>query len=111
MKRITLTLAVLLAAVALAGDEPIATVAYTGTAACSAQLRPNSRYAVQPTTDAYVLVTADAALATATSAAVKVGADKLYDAYTTRTKRYICFVRVSTSGDGKIFLYENGSQP
>lgn len=113
MKKIIALSLALIATVAFAGDEPIAQVSYTGTAGCSAILRPNTRYAVQPTTDAYVRVTSDTTNATATSNSVKVSADKLYDAWTTNAagKRYICCVQVSTAGTCKIFLYEGEGTP
>lgn len=111
MKRIILSLAAVLATVALAGDEPVTTVNYTGTAACTAILKPNTRYAVQPTTDAHVRVTNDTTNATATTSSVKVGTDKLYDVYTTRTKRYICAIQASANGTLRVFEYQDGAAP
>jgi hypothetical protein len=103
MKKIAFLLT-LLSLSALAGDDPVAQVAYTGTAACSAALKPKSKYAVQPTTDAYVRVTSDTTNATATSNSVKIAADKLYDLNTTSTQVFICCIQVSASGSCKIFL-------
>ena len=103
MKKTALLLA-LLSLTALAGDDPVAQVSYTGTAGCSSALKPKSKYAVQPTTDAYVRVTSDTTNATATSNSVKIAADKLYDVATTSTQVYICCVQVSASGSCKIFL-------
>ena len=42
-----------------AGDDYVASVAYTGTAACSAVLKAKTNYAVRCTTDCYVRVTSD----------------------------------------------------
>lgn len=112
MKRFALILAVLAAPFALAGDEPRQQVAYTGTQGCTTILRPNTRYSVQPTTDAYVRVTNDTTNAPATSTvAVKITADKLYDVFTTTTKRYVCCIQVSAGGTCKLFEYEDGSKP
>lgn len=106
----TLFVVTLLAAFAArAGDEPKTTVAYTGTAACTAALDHKTRFSVQCTTDCYVRVTKDTTNATATSNSVKVPADKLYDVYTTRTKVYICAVQVASSGTMKVFTYQDGA--
>lgn len=103
MKKIAL-LCLLAALPALAGDDPVAQVSYTGTAACSSALRPKTKYAVQPTTDAYVRVTSNTTNATATSNSVKIAADKLYDVATTSTQVYICCIRVTADGTCKIFI-------
>jgi hypothetical protein len=98
-----LFLLTLLSLAAFAGDDPVAQVAYTGTAACSSALKPKTKYAVQPTTDAYVRVTSDTTNATATANSVKIAADKLYDLSTTQTQTFICCVQVTASGSCKIF--------
>lgn len=103
MKKIALLLA-LASLTALAGDDPVTQLAYTGTAACTSALRPKTKYAVQPTTDAYVRVTSDTTNATATSNSVKIAADKLYDVATTSTQVYICCIRVTADGTCKIFI-------
>jgi hypothetical protein len=110
MKMLALLFAVLLPTFAFAGDDPVTQVAYTGTAGCSAALKPKTKYAVQPTTDAYVRVTSDTTNATATSNSVKVAADKLYDVATTSTQTYVCCVQVSASGTCKIFLFRGPTE-
>lgn len=102
MRKIAL-LCLLFALPALAGDDPVAQVSYTDTAGCSSALKPKTKYAVQPTTDAYVRVTKDTTNATATSNSVKIAADKLYDVATTSEQVYICCLQVSASGSCKIF--------
>lgn len=105
MKNILALVLALAASVSFAGDDPVAQVSYTGTAACSSALRPKKRYAVQCTTDCYVRVTKDTTNATATSNSVKLAADKLYDIQTTAEQVYICAIQVSASGSAKIFLF------
>jgi hypothetical protein len=103
MKNLFLLLA-LVASVSFAGDDPVTTLAYTGTATCTSALRPKTKYAVQPTTDAYVRVTSSTTLATADSSSVQVAAGKLYDTPTTKDQVYICCVQVTASGSCKIFI-------
>lgn len=111
MKMLALLFAVLLtSSLAYAGDDPVTQLAYTGTAACTTALKPKTKYAVQPTTDAYVRVTSDTTNATATSNSVKVAADKLYDVATTSTQTYVCCVQVSASGTCKIFLFRGPTE-
>lgn len=113
MKRFApLSILALVATLALAGDEPVSQTAYTGTQGCTAILRPKARYAVQCTTDCHIRVTASTSGQPATTAAsVKIAADKLYDVYTTSTKRYICAIQASSGGNLKVFLYEDNSTP
>lgn len=90
---------------ALAGDDPVAQVAYTGTAACSSQLAPKKKYAVQCTTDCYVGVSSSNALGLPTAAAsVFLQANRLYDLPTTASQQYICAIQATASGSLKIFL-------
>lgn len=103
MKKYT-TLIALLSLAALAGDDYVATVAYTGTAACSSALRPKKKYAVRCTTDCYVRVTNNTSAATATSNNVKLLADKLYDLPTTSDQVYICAIQVASGGNALIYL-------
>lgn len=103
MKKI-LAIIALFSAVALAGDDYVATVAYTGTAACSAALKPKAKYAVRCTTDCHVRVTNSTSI-TATTNNVKLLADKLYDTPTTATQTYICAIQSSASGN--MFIYLN----
>lgn len=111
MKMLALLFAVLLtSSLSYAGDDPVTQLAYTGTAACTTALKPKTKYAVQPTTDAYVRVTSDTTNATATSNSVKVATDKLYDVDTTSTQVYICCIRVSADGTCKIFLYRKATE-
>lgn len=109
MKKILAVVALLASTLAHAGDEPKTTVAYTGTAGCTAALDPKTRFSVQCTTDCYVRVTKDTTNATATSNSVKVPADKLYDVWTTKSKVYICAVQVASGGTLKVFTYQDGS--
>lgn len=104
MKKLSLLLTLALASLALAGDDYVATVAYTGTAACSAALLPKRNYAVRCTTDCYVRVTKDTTNATATTTSVKVLADKLYDTPTTAEQVYICAIQSASSGNMYIYL-------
>lgn len=103
MKKL-LTLVMLAALTALAGDDYIATVAYTGTAACSSLLQPRTKYAVRCTTDCHIRVT-DNTSYTATSNNVLLAAGKLYDTPTTGTQRYICAIR--SAADGSMLVYKN----
>lgn len=103
---------------AVAGDDPVAQVAYTSAAACSAKLRPKTKYAVQCTTDCYVRLVqewtaADGGLnpindggvaAVTSTTSILLGAGKLYDAPTTYDTRYICVVRSASDGTAKIFI-------
>lgn len=103
MKKLAFILLSLLAGVCLAGDDYVATVAYTGTAGCSSELRPKAKYAVRCTTDCHVRVTSSASIV-ATTNDVKLLADKLYDVPTTATQRYLCAVQVSSGGNMLIYL-------
>lgn len=100
------------ASLARAGDDPVAQVAYTGTQGCTSALGASKRFAVQCTTDCYIRVTSNSTTGPATSTtSVKLGADKLYDVYTTRTKTLICGIQVSAGGTMKVFVYQDGSNP
>lgn len=104
MKKIALL--ALVATLALAGDDYMLTVAYTGTAACSAQLKAKTKYAVRCTTDCYVKVSSTGTAAdTATTNNVLLSAGKLYDTPTTATQRYLCAIQ-STAG-GNLLIYLN----
>ncbi len=112
MNKFLLALLLTFASFALAGDEPVTQVAYTGTQGCTAILRPKVRYAVQCTTACYVRVTANTTSQPATAAgSVYVDANKLYDVYTTSTKRYICAIQSASGGNLKVFLYEDNATP
>jgi hypothetical protein len=103
MKKLALLL--LVATFALAGDDYQQTVAYTGTAACSTQLRAKVKYAVRCTTDCYVhLSSTGTATDTATTNDVLLSAGKLYDAPTTSGQRFICFIQSAAGGNGLIYL-------
>ena len=110
MKNIALVLAAFIATtalLALAGDDPVQSVAYSSTQGCSSALRPKTKYAVQCSSDCYVRMqtatTADAGMSVNT-VSVKVAADKLYDTPTTSGQVYLCVVQVSASGTANIFL-------
>lgn len=104
MKKLSLLISALLASVSYAGDDYVATVAYTGTAACSSALRPKAKYAVRCTTDCHVKVTTSTSI-TATTNDVKIAADKLYDLPTTKDQLFICAIRASA--DGSVLIYLN----
>jgi hypothetical protein len=110
MKNIALVLAAFIATtalLALAGDDPVQSVAYSSTQGCSSALRPKTKYAVQCSSDCYVRMqtatTADAGMSV-NNVSVKVAADKLYDTPTTSGQVYLCVVQVSASGTANIFL-------
>lgn len=107
LKALILTL---VAGVALAGDDYVATVAYTGTAACSSALQPRTNYAVICTTDCHVRVTSDTTNATATTNSVFVAANKLYDTPTTGTQTFICAIQSSSGGNLKIYKFRSKDQ-
>ena len=110
MKFSTATLVVLLASLAFAGDDPVTTVAYTGTQGCTAALQRKRSYSVQCTTDCFVRVTDNITTAPATSNSVLVGAGKLYDAPTTERQTFICAVQSAASGTLKVFLYRGPTE-
>lgn len=91
----------------LAGDDPVQSIAYTSTQACSSALRPKTKYAVQCTTDCYVRMqtatTADAGMSV-NNVSVKLAADKLYDTPTTSAQVYLCVVQSAASGTANIFI-------
>jgi hypothetical protein len=109
MKLKTLLLT-LVASAALAGDDYVATVAYTGTAACSSALKPRTNYAVICTTDCYVRVTSDTTNATATTNSVLVSANKLYDTPTTGTQTFLCAIQSASAGNMRIFQFRSKDQ-
>ena len=115
-KLITLAVAVTLgfATLALAGDDPVQTVAYTGTQGCTTALRPKVNYAIQCTTDCYVRMqeanTADAGISVSAGNSVSVPAGKLYDTPTTASQVYICVVQSSASGTMKVFVYRSRTE-
>jgi hypothetical protein len=105
MKKLA-TLAVLLSLTALGGDDYIATVAYTGTSACSSALRPKTKYAVRCTTDCYVRVSSlNSGSGLATTNNVLLAAGKLYDTPTTKDQVYICAIQ--SAAGGNMLIYTN----
>jgi hypothetical protein len=104
MRNILTLFTLLAAAVCLAGDDFIASVSYTGTAACSSQLRAKGKYAVRCTTDCHVRVSRNGTTDLATTDDVLLSAGKLYDLPTTATQRYICAIQSSANGAVKIYL-------
>lgn len=96
------------ASLALAGDDYVTSVAYTGTQGCTAQLRPKMRYAVRCTSDCYVRMqqsaVADAGMSVNTSSML-LPSGKLYDTPTTSDQQYICVVQSSASGTMHVYLY------
>ena len=88
---------------ASAGDDPVQQLVLPAdggvVAVCSTILRAKINYAVQPGADSYVSVsqTGDGGAGVATSANLLVGANKLYDAPTTASQRYICCKRAAAS--------------
>lgn len=104
MKKL-ITLVCLLPMLALAGDDPVAQVAYTGTAGCSSALAAKRKYAVQCTTACYVKVnTSNSTNLPTASTDVYLEANRLYDLPTTSLQVYICAVQASSAGSLKIFL-------
>lgn len=104
MKKLITAVALVAAAIAVAGDDPVTQVSYTGTQGCTAALQPKKKYAVQCTTDCYVRVTSDTTNAPATTNSVLVSAGKLYDTPTTASQVYICAIQSAASGSLKVFL-------
>lgn len=104
---------VAIAAYSEAGDDYVASVAYTGTQGCTAQLRPKARYAVRCTSDCYVRMqpaaTADAGMSVNTNSML-LSAGKLYDTPTTYDQQYICAVQSSASGTMHVYLYRGPTE-
>lgn len=102
MKKFAILL--ILSAVALAGDDYVQTVAYTGTAACSTILRPKGKYSIRCTSDCHIMVSSDGSANTATTNHMLVSAGKLYDLPTTATQRFICAIQATAAGNAFVYL-------
>lgn len=111
-----LTLAILFAPSAQAGDDPVTQLTLSADAGagaeCTAILQPKTHYAVQPTVNVYVRVSSDGSSVTATSASVRVDSGKLYDVWTTATQRYICCKPVAAGAASacNVFKYREGRE-
>lgn len=109
-----LTLTMLFAPNAQAGDDPATQVTLSADAGagaeCTGALKPKTHYAVQPLVNAYVRVTSNTTAATATSTSVRIDANKLYDVWTTSTQVYICAkpVAAGAASSFNVFLYREG---
>ena len=115
MKKIVTTLAIslLVAGLAMAGDDQIQSVAYTTTQTCTSALRPKTWYAIQCTSDCYVRMqeanSADAGQSVNTGS-VKVPAGKLYDTPTTYNQTFICVVQSTASGTMNVFRHRGPTE-
>ena len=102
---------------AQAGDDPVTQLGLSADAGanseCTAALRPNTHYAVQPTVNVYVRVSTASGSEAATSANVRVDANKLYDVYTTTTQTKICCkpVAAGAASTCNVFRYSSVREP